>query len=170
MDWSTLLSTVLGGVLVVGGGFAAQVRSERHALGREDRDRRAAIERDERQREQERDVWARSARYEAHVQFLKAHDKLFNVAASAYDARRNGSSIPVGEPPDDFMVPLWDRFTLVRLVSERTTANKARKSVVDLADFVFLKGTPQQVEFSLDEYIGAIREEFRLGPIELMGD
>ena len=57
MDWSALLSTLLGGALVVGGSFLAQIRSERQALGREDRDRRAAVERDERQREQEREVW-----------------------------------------------------------------------------------------------------------------
>src|SRR5664279_1671077 len=78
--------------------FRRQLRAEKQAREREGRERRAALERDERQREQEREVWARSLRYEAHVLFLKTHDELYKTAQRADVSGDYGG--PNQDPPD----------------------------------------------------------------------
>ena len=168
MDWSPIVSTLVGAGLAVIGGFVAQLRAEKQAREREGRERRAALERDERQREQEREVWARSLRYEAHVLFLKTHDELYKTAQRADVSGDYGG--PNQDPPDDFLVPLWNRLAMLRLVAEKATAEMAKQALLELAEYVFRKGPWVKVDYALDQYVEAVRAEFKLGPIELMGD
>jgi len=56
------------------------------------------------------------------------------------------------------------RETIVR------STDRAKEAAEALSDYVFRNGKWEQVSYTLDQYVGAVREEFKLGPIELMGD
>ena len=65
MNWSTLAPTLLGGLLALGGSMLGQWWNERRA-----------IQREERNRSHNHEVWARQLRYETHVAFLKILDRV----------------------------------------------------------------------------------------------
>jgi hypothetical protein len=146
MDAGAWVPAVVAGGFALLGAFGGQFLNGKQAARREDR-----------AREHENYIWARSARYEAHVQFLKTYDELDKIAQRADDARRYGGSLSNPDPPDDFLVPLWDRWTTLRLVSERATTDRAKEAVEALADQVFKNGPWEQTAYTLDQYIGAVR-------------
>lgn len=153
VDWSGLATTVLGGVLAIGGGFLGAWWSERRTA-----------EREARVREHELDVWARGLRYEAHVKFLD----LFGAKYRLYlDTEEDPNAL---DPPDDWLVPVWDAFQRLRIVCEQETADKAEAAVDALQKYVFRDGRWEEVEWASDQYRGAMRKEFGLKQIKLMGD
>jgi hypothetical protein len=113
MDWSPIVTTALGGVLAVVGGFAGQWWSERNATARE------------------REVWAGSLLYEAHVAFLSEYDRCFDTVWWA-------KLVPDGsQPHENFLEPLWDRQQAVRLVCTDATADageRARRSTLRISN------------------------------------
>ena len=153
VDYSTLAQTALGGVLVAGGGFLGQWWSERRAVAREHRDR-----------EHERQVWARGIRYETHVQFISTYQRLRKAVE---DARDQGMDV---EAPEDYLVPLHDQMTSLRLISQQATQDKALRAIVALDLYTHRGGKWPDVEKHFDRYIGAVREEFHLPPIDLFED
>ena len=154
MDWTPFVSTLLGGLLAAGGGFAGQWWSERRERARE-----------ERNREHEREIWARGLRYEAHVAFLSTFDAKYKSAQEA-SGRHD-----LGEVPDDWLVPVWDRLQALRMVCHDRTAKKAETALASLQAYTHgTGGRWEQVEWDLDRYLGAIREEFQLAPISLFGE
>lgn len=159
MDWGTLATLVVGAVLAIVTGLVGQWWSE----GR-------AVEREQRQRERDRDDWARDRRYDAHVQFLKTHDELYGTVQRAKLRRMEDPSGQPGEPPDDFLTPLMIRLTMVRLVSEKATADTAEAAFQALMQYSFRSGQWEMVDWTLDQYLGAVRQEFGLGPMQLMGE
>jgi hypothetical protein len=153
VEYSTLVQTTLGGVLALGGAFLGQWWGERRAVAREQRDR-----------EHERDVWARGLGYEAHVQFISTFQRLYKAVT---DARDRGNDI---EPPEDYLVPLHDQMTSLRLISQQVTQNQAWRAITALDRYTYRDGMWTEVEKYFDRYLGAVREEFHLPPIELVED
>jgi hypothetical protein len=153
VEYSTLVQTTLGGVLALGGAFLGQWWVERRAVAREQRDR-----------EHERDVWARDLGYEAHVQFIGTFQRLFKAVSDAED-RRDGS-----EPPEDYIQPLCDQMTSLRLISQQATQDKAKRAITALSKFTYTGGTWPEVDKFFDGYVGAVREEFHLPPIDFVED
>jgi hypothetical protein len=153
MNWTTLSSTLLGGLLALGGTTLGQWWNERRALRREERDR-----------EHEREVWARQIRYEAHLSFVKILDDKHSVAVDA----ENDPNDP--EAPEDWLMPVWDKLQEMRLVSEEGTISKADEAFKCLQEYVYGHGKSQDVSLARDEYLGAVRKEFRLPPIAMIGD
>lgn len=154
MNWTTLLSTLLGGTLALFGGGLGQRWNERRA-----------IEREARTREHEREIWARDLRREAHVQFLSEFDKRYQ---NAVDNKIYPS--PETDPLEDYLAPLWSHLQSIRLVSNNDTIETAQKAIKELDAYVFHGGQWEQVEYARDIYIGEIRNESNLSPIALMGD
>lgn len=154
MDWSSLALTFLGGALAVGGGFFGQWWSER-----------AAVAREQRERDHEREVWARGLRYEAHVEFLSTFDAKCKAASAAKD-RGEGQ-----EAPHDWLVPLRARLQALRMLGTRETWESANVAFENLYAYVFEEPDDwQSVEFAIDEYLLAVRREFHLPPIGASGD
>lgn len=153
MDWSSLATTTLGGALAIGGGFLGAWWSERRTADREAR-----------ARAHELDVWARGLRYEAHVKFLDVFDEKYRIYLEA-----EHESTPV-EPPDDWLVPVWDAYNRLRIVCEQETADQAEAAVKALHDCLFGRGRWEQVQWASDQYLGAMRKEFGLNRIKLMGE
>ncbi len=133
-----LATTTLGGLLAVGGGFLGVWWTERRAA---DRDRR--------EREHEREVWARGLRYEAHLKFLDVFDTKYRVYMDAEDDRYQV------EAPDDWLVPVRNEYQRLRIVSEQWTADLAEALAKALQDYVYGKGNWQQVEWASEQYLGA---------------
>jgi len=153
MDLSPVLTTALGGALALSGGFLSQRWSERRAM-----------ERESREREHEHEVWTRDQRHEAHLQFIAAFDRLYKVVGERRDSPEHS------EPPDDFLIPLYGRLTLIRLVADEATSERAVAVIEALYRYTYLSGTWEDVEHSLDQYLGAVRSEFKFPPIKLMGE
>lgn len=148
MDWSTFADTALGGALALSGGIAGAVVTDRRAAARE-----------QRTRDHEREVWARGLRHEAHVAFLSIVDEKFKAVSSAREDDDGR------EAPDDFLVPVWDRYQALRMVCTKDTAEAAERVTTALLDYTFQAGQWQNVEHQRDVYLGAIRAEFHLPPI-----
>jgi hypothetical protein len=154
VELANLAPTLLGGALAIGGGMAGQWWAERRSMAREKRDR-----------EHEREVWARGLRVDAHLAFLT----LFDERYGEWQSIRHGFG-GSAEPPEDYLAPLWQRFQALRLVCSESTAKLAQKAMRSFNEYVFENGRWEQVEWDEDQYLGAIREELRLPPIPLMGD
>jgi hypothetical protein len=153
MDWSALATTILGGLLVLVGGFIGQWWAERRAIAREQRDR-----------QHEHEVWARALRYEAHVAFLTEFDARYRDLDRAHSQGR------YQRPSSDFLVPVWSRHQSVRLVCTADTAQLAFDAVIALTGYAFYGRESDEVTYKLDLYLGAVREEFHLPPIPLQRD
>lgn len=153
MNWTTFLSTLLGGLLALGGSWLGHWWNERRA-----------IEREVRNRDHEREVWARELRREAHVHFLSEFDTKYRIAMD-HEAFPGPE-----EPPEDWLSTLWSNIQSMRLVSNDETIEKAQNAIRELNTYVFHDGQWEQVDYALDMYIGEIRKEFNLPPISLMGD
>lgn len=153
MDLTPVLTTLFGGVLALAGGFAGQWWSERNAAARE-----------ERQREHDREVWARGLRYEAHVAFLAEFDRKYDTV------RRVGDAEPGREPENDYLASLWDRHQAVRLVCTQPTALAGEVALEALHRYVFADGPWESVDYQRDRYLSAVREEFGLPEVAIMGD
>jgi hypothetical protein len=103
------------------------------------------------------------------VAFLTEYDR-------RYDAMRGARQFPDGsEPPEDYLVPLWDRHQAVRLVSTEDTARAGERARDALFAYTFRDGDWEAVEYQRDSYLSAVREEFELPPFErpptpLLGD
>jgi hypothetical protein len=154
MNWSPIVTTALGGALAIVGGFAGQWWGERNATAREARDRA-----------HEREVWARGLRYEAHVAFLSEYDRRYDEVRDAKLLPDDGS-----EPPENYLVPLWDRHQAVRLVCTEATARAGERARDALFAYTFRNGKWEVVEYERDRYLAAVREEFELPPVPIMGD
>lgn len=146
MELTPGLSTVLGASLALVGGFAGQWWSERRAAARESRER-----------DHEREIWARHLRFEAHVAFLAEYDRKYTAYAEATLTALDGE-----EPEDDYLVSLYDRYQAVRLVCTDTTARSGREAQDALSAYVFADGTPDIVDHARDNYVDAARHEFGL--------
>ena len=149
MDWSLVVPTVVGGVLAIGGGFVGQWWSQRSALAREARER-----------EHEREVWARSLRYEAHVAFLTEFDRMLR------EAREERKRLPDWRPGDAASGLLWDRFQALRLVCAALTTAAAESAVDALRDYLHTPGGRwRPVDVEREGYLAAVRDEFGLPPV-----
>lgn len=67
VDWSTLASTTLGGLLALVGGLLGQWWGESRAVAREQRDR-----------DHERRVWARAQQLDAYAEFFSVFERRFD--------------------------------------------------------------------------------------------
>jgi hypothetical protein len=88
MDWGTLATTALGGVLALVGAFGTQWWGSRKALERENRDR-----------EHDREVWAPDLRYAAHVDFMREFNERQRVLTTLIDRDET-----TGDVPEDYLV------------------------------------------------------------------
>jgi hypothetical protein len=157
MDWSPIVTTALGGALAIIGGFAGQWWGEKKATAREARDRA-----------HEREVWARGLRYEAHVAFLSEYDRRYDQMWIVKQLQQlPGPSEPV---PENYLQPLWDRQQAVRLVCTEATARAGERARDALASYTFRDGEWEAVDYERDRYLAAVREEFGLPPVPIMGD
>lgn len=156
MDWGNLLPVIVGAVLAAGGSLMGQVLVGRQASARERRDR-----------DHEQRVWARQLRHEAHIGFLNEFERLFNVAVNA---EVQGHRDRGAEPDYDFLVPLYDRLTLLRTVSDQKTIDAAKAALESLKGYVFGGMPDAAVEYSRDRYLVAMREEFGFPPIRTWED
>lgn len=150
VDYSALVQPSLGGVLVLGGGFLGQWWGERRAVAREHRGR-----------EHEREVWARGLGYEANVQFISTYQRLLKAVE---DARDQGVDV---EAPEDYLAPLHDQMTSLRLISQQATQDNTLRAIIALDTYTHRGGKWPEVEKHFDRYVGAVREEFHLPPIDL---
>jgi hypothetical protein len=153
MNWTTLSSTLLGGLLALGGTTLGQWWNERRALQRE-----------ERTREHEREIWARQLRHEAHLAFLKMVGTAWSLAVDI----RNDPTGP--DANEDFLEPIWDKLQELRLISEENTLSKADTTFRHLWVYVYEKGEGKSVSTAIEQYILAVREEFRLPHINFSED
>lgn len=153
VNWSAFLTTALGGFLTLGGGLLGAWWTERRARDRETR-----------AREHEREVWARGLRLEAHGRFLDVFEAKYRVVMNAKDDPYKP------DPPEDWLAPVWDAFQRLRIVCDQETAHTAEAVIKALHEYTFGKGKWEQVEWASEQYLGAIRREFGLKQIELMGD
>ncbi|MBO2456581.1 hypothetical protein [Actinomadura violacea] len=150
MSWTSLISTLLGGLLALGGSWLGQWWTERRAVARE-----------KRAQEHERVVWARSLRYEAHLAFLKEFDDIFN---GLYDHFEDGGSSGV---PEEHFSFLWEKLEVMRIVSNDDTTHMAGEAIKSLQSY---SGDWAPVQWTRDRYLGTVRSELQLPPIKLMGD
>lgn len=152
--WGYIIAAIAGASLSTGGGYIAQMRAERAASARE-----------EREREHEREVWARGLRHEVHVAFLAQWDRFFDMLTEVDDRPDNGS-----EPPEDFLLPVWRRLESVRLVCLPATAAAGQKACASLMALAFSGGQWEQASYDRDQYLAAVRDEFGLPAVPVMGD
>jgi hypothetical protein len=146
--YSTLVPTALGGGLALGGGFLGQWWGERRAVARELRDR-----------DHEREVWARDLRREAHVAFIAEFERKFK-------AMEDWLAEPVGDGPDhDYLESVNDTLTPMRLVADNETATLAFQALWLLKGYAFGKpGVVANIEVrrAMVDYLQAVRWEFGL--------
>lgn len=148
VDYSTLVPIALGGLLALGGGFLGQWWGERRAVAREQRDR-----------EHEREVWARDLRREAHVAFIAEFERKFK-------AMEDWLAEPVGDGPDhDYLESINDTLTPMRLVADNETATLAFQALWLLKGLTY--GEPggvvsAEVESAMVMYLQAVRKEYGL--------
>lgn len=143
-----MANTALGGLLAISGGVAGQFWSERKAVAREARER-----------EQEREVWARSLRHEAHLAFLAEFDR---KATEVIDANLRHAD---GEPDYDYLATVWDLLQALRLVANQTAVQAGERAYEALRSFTFGDGTWPDVDRQRDLYVAAIRDEHGLPAI-----
>ena len=155
MSWTTLSSTLFGGSLAFGGSMIGQWLNERRAIKRE-----------ERTREHEREAWARQIRHESHVAFLKAFDDLLNTAIEVNTNRYE----PMPDPESDWLNPTYTKLQELRLVSQEDAIYKADIAFEELQRYLFSDGKFEDVRLAFDQYIAAVRREFRVPSIGLTDD
>jgi len=154
MDYAALVQTTLGGAIALTGGFLGQWRwAERRAVVRE-----------RREREHEQKVWVRGIGYETHVQFISTYQRLYKALIAARIRDR------VTQPREDYLVPLHDQMTSLRLVSQQATQDKAWIAISALDNYTYKGGKWPDVEMCFDRYLAAVREEFHLTPMEFVED
>lgn len=90
--------------------------------------------------------------------------------AVAEHADAEGRRDEGAEPARDFLVPLYDRLTTLRAVSEQKTIDKAKAALDALRDYVFGGLPDAAVEYGRDRYLVAMRAEFGLDPIRTWED
>jgi len=150
MDYSTLVQTTLGGALALGGVFLGQWWAERRTVARE-----------RREREQEQKVWARDIGYETHVQFISTYQRLYKAVKVG---RKRDYDI---EPAKDYLVPLHDQMTSLRLITQQATQDKAWIAISALDTYTYRGGQWPDVEMFFARYLEAVREDFKLTPMEV---
>lgn len=150
MDISSVVPTIVGGLLALGGGFLGQWWSERRAA-----------EREARERNNEREVWARDLRYQAHVEFINVFNTVFK---RLYAWKQNPGD--ESEPPDNFLTPVIDAMTPMRLVTNEITQLHAIVALEALRTYPSRGGsTYRDVDKALGGYMATVRREFDLQPI-----
>src|SRR5690242_10741207 len=107
-DWGSIGGIVIGALLAAGGGWLAQWSADRRAVKREKRER---VE----DRLDDRATWARGHQLDAHLKFLTDFDAMVSMVSRRQDDMEEDPSIM--EPPNDLLMPLWNRMTFVRMVS-----------------------------------------------------
>ena len=153
VDWSTLVPVVIGGALTLGGAMLGSWVGERRAMAREERDR-----------DHERETWARNLRYESHLRFLADFDQYYKTIEQS---KQRGIDEPV---PDDWMNPLWDRLQSLRLVCAEATTLEAEATVLVLDEYEASKKVWEDVEVACRAYVNAVRAEFHMPPVSLKSD
>lgn len=148
-----MVPVLIGGGLTLGGGLLGSWVGERRAVAREERDRA-----------HEREVWARSLRYEAHLQFLSEFDHRYKAIA---EAKARARQEPV---PDDWLDPAWDRLKSLRLVCAEQSAQTAEHLLLIVGEYSDEKAIWEDVEVARRQYVDAIRAEFHMPPIALRSD
>ena len=111
-------------------------------------------------------MWARSLRYEAHCQFLTTFDAFYkqvNVYSSAERSTMDATDV-------EGLSAVWDRAQALRIVCTNQSAQMAQSATTALRDFATNDVGWEEVNYRLDQYVGAVREEFHLLPIPLLGD
>jgi hypothetical protein len=119
---------------------------------------RRSTARERRDRDHERETWARGLRYEAHLSFLTDINQMYTAASHALD-RYDPRSLDGEE-----FVPLWDSLQRIRMICGERTAERTELTIKELETYAFRRGEEQAVEHAVDEYIRAIRQEFGLTP------
>jgi hypothetical protein len=120
---------------------------------------RRAVAREQRDREHEREIWARDLRREAHVAFIAEFDRKFKVIEK-WLAEAEGDG-----PDHDYLQSINDTMTPMRLVADNETATLAFEALGVLNDYTF--GKPGAVPWdavnrAMVNYLQAVRWEFGL--------
>jgi hypothetical protein len=153
VDYSMLVPTVVGGILALGGGLVGQMWSERAAVAREKRDR-----------DHEREVWARDLRRQAHETFLAEFGRKFKIIDESPAIPKHDGS----EPDPDFLETIFDTLIPLRLFAGNETTRRAWNAFFVLKDYAFGSATEPKthsdVARALDEYVQSVRNEFGLKP------
>jgi hypothetical protein len=109
-------------VLALGGGFLGQWWGEGRAVAREQRDR-----------DHEREVWARDLRRKDHMAFIAEFErKLKTIDQRQLIPYDDGS-----EPDPDVLESITDKMTAMRLFTDTATYRRARDVIVVLRDYIF---------------------------------
>ena len=96
------------------------------------------------------------------MQFINTYQRLYRAVT---DARNQGNET---EPAQEYLDPLYDQMTSVRLISQQATQDQAKRAMVALEAYTYQGGKWPEVDKFFDRYLGAVREEFHLPPIDLV--
>jgi hypothetical protein len=130
MDWLPgLIGVVVGGGLAGGFSLWTQRRAASEATAKEARDR-----------EHERQVWARQLRYETHARFLLEFGRLHEVAIHHDLARKRGERPDTSDDVASMMWAVESQLTMLELLADDATYEKARAAFHVLTDYATGRG------------------------------
>jgi hypothetical protein len=126
-----------------------------------------ATAKEARDREHERQVWARQLRYQTHVQFLAEFWRLHEAAS-----HHHHNLVPSkGEQADtsvmwaEMMWAVDTQLTMLVLLAKPSTYEKARAAFGALMEYAFGRADSKDVHQLLSQYVTAVRAESNLEPL-----
>lgn len=149
---------LFGGAVTAGGGYLQQRWSGKEAQAKEVRDR-----------DHEREVWARDLRYQTHARFLQAFDELHRASIGYDHSRRIGQPRESKYPSPDLIWAVAHEMATLELISDPATLECARRAFEVLFDYAHAETDGTEVSPARAAYVAAFRTESRLGPLELPG-
>ncbi|MEU6997211.1 hypothetical protein [Nonomuraea sp. NPDC046570] len=152
--WPQIVSGVIGGVLALLGVLVTQRRADRRELKQW-----------ERERERERQVWAREDvarsydhRREAYIEFMQEWERHFNMV---YNARYSDSGYNP-EPDHDWMDSLQERYVAVQLFGTEPARKKALEAMLSLDKVARLDEEFLSARTVLEEFGSQARSDLKI--------